>query len=238
MISSNTILEKHNYQVTPHIWNHDISNRQQSFLDLQRTSTTLKLKMQELLGQLNLSTTKEQLYVKKHSCQKTDTELEKTLSLLQATLNFTEELLEAIAPLLEEQIALKQQDLASSHQIAESQRLFPTCLQLKEVFDYIEANYHQSITLSDVAIAVGYSAAYLTNLVRRKTGKTVNDWIFERRMLAARTLLLETNQPINQIAFVVGYQYEGYFFRQFRQFHGTTPQAWRNIQRSNISVNR
>nr|AVH79651.1 putative two component transcriptional regulator AraC family [Nostoc sp. PCC 8009] len=103
---------------------------------------------------------------------------------------------------------------------------------MNQVFQFIDRNYHLTITLCDVALAVGYSSAYLTDLVRRQTGKTVNHWIIERRMTAARQLLLETNQSVNQVALAVGYQHEGHFFRQFRQHHGTTPQAWRKIQRS------
>lgn len=104
--------------------------------------------------------------------------------------------------------------------------------QLSQVFQFIEANYNQPISLSNVAIAVGYSPAYLTDLVRRSTGHTVNDWIALRRMIAARALLAETNESISQIAQAVGYQHEGYFFRQFRQHHGITPQMWRKIQRT------
>ncbi|WP_427158658.1 helix-turn-helix domain-containing protein [Aliinostoc sp. HNIBRCY26] len=108
--------------------------------------------------------------------------------------------------------------------------------QLKAVFDFIEANYHQPITLCDVAQSVGYSSAYLTDLVRRCTGKPVNHWIVERRMSAARSLLLETAHSISYIAEVVGYQYEGHFFRQFRQYHKTTPQAWRKEQRQKTDL--
>lgn len=154
-----------------------------------------------------------------------------------------EELLEAIATRLEKQAAIRQCYVAQSPQVPnpdntdpetskDSQSLLPTCPQLKEIFDFIEANYYQSITLCDVAQAVGYSAAYLTDLVRRQTGKTVNHWIVERRMAAVRTLLLETNQSVNQIAEAVGYQNEGHFFRQFRQYHGVTPQVWRKAQHS------
>lgn len=107
--------------------------------------------------------------------------------------------------------------------------------KLSPVFQFIEANYHQPISLSDVAIAVGYCGAYLTDLVRRNTGYTVNDWIVERRMAAARALLIETNQCVSEIAQTVGYQHEGYFFRQFRQHHGISPQAWRKAQRSQSS---
>lgn len=107
--------------------------------------------------------------------------------------------------------------------------------KLSPVFQFIEANYHQPISLSDVAIAAGYCGAYLTDLVRRNTGHTVNDWIVERRMAAARALLMETNQCVSEIAQTVGYQHEGYFFRQFRQHHGVPPQAWRKAQRSQSS---
>ncbi|NMG10200.1 helix-turn-helix domain-containing protein [Brasilonema sp. UFV-L1] len=110
--------------------------------------------------------------------------------------------------------------------------IFSTDSLLSQIFDFIEKNYDSAITLSNVAQAVGYSASYLTDLVRRHTGKTVNHWIIERRMAAARVLLLETNESANQIALTVGYQHEGHFFRQFRQYHGTTPQAWRKMQRS------
>ncbi|MEH2172746.1 helix-turn-helix domain-containing protein [Nostoc sp.] len=111
-----------------------------------------------------------------------------------------------------------------------SQSIFPSDSHLSQVFEYIEANYHQPISLQDVAFAVGYCPAYLTDLVRRHTGQTVNHWIVERRMVAARTLLLESNLCVNQIAETVGYQHEGHFFRQFRQHHKTTPQAWRKTQ--------
>jgi AraC-like DNA-binding protein len=110
--------------------------------------------------------------------------------------------------------------------------IFPADSLLDKVFRFIEANYNQPISLSDVAIAVGYCAAYLTDLVRRNTGHTVNDWIAERRMVAARALLLETDQCVSQIAQTVGYQHEGYFFRQFRKHHGITPQVFRKTQRS------
>jgi AraC-like DNA-binding protein len=119
-------------------------------------------------------------------------------------------------------------------------RLLPTSLMhrisfsnplLNKVFSFIEEHYQQTISLQDVAQAVGYSSAYLTDLVRQQTGKPVHSWIIERRMIAARALLLETNQAISHIAEAVGYQDATYFFRQFRQRHGVTPQVWRNSQR-------
>ncbi|MCC5604522.1 helix-turn-helix domain-containing protein [Nostoc favosum] len=112
------------------------------------------------------------------------------------------------------------------------QSIFPSIPRLSEVFEFIELNYHQSISLKEVAQAVGYSSAYLTDLVRRITGKTVNNWIIERRLAAASSLLLETNDSVEQIALDVGYQNINHFYCQFRDYYKNTPRAWRERQRS------
>jgi AraC-like DNA-binding protein len=98
---------------------------------------------------------------------------------------------------------------------------------LVEVFRFIEANYYNPISLCDVAKAVGRSSAYLTDLVRRETGKTVLTWIVECRMANACRLLLNTNQSVNQISESVGYLDRRHFSRQFLRFHKMPPDAWR-----------
>lgn len=153
-----------------------------------------------------------------------------------------EELLRAIAARLEKQATLRLWCTAESQPVsaaspadtakpATPQSISTTCPQLNEVFDFIEANYRQPISLRDVAKAVRYSPAYLTDLVRRRTGRSVHHWIVERRLAEARCLLLETNQTVNQIAGAVGYQDSSHFTRLFRQIHKMPPNAWRNAQR-------
>lgn len=145
-----------------------------------------------------------------------------------------EELLGAIAAQLEKQAILqhryathRQPEPAPTDTPIPTQSIFPSIQQLREVFDFIEANYRQPITLNDVAQAVGYSPTYLTNIVGSRTGRTVRRWIVERRMVEVRSLLRQTNWSMEQIASVVGYQNTCHFFRQFRQYHGTSPQVWR-----------
>ena len=98
---------------------------------------------------------------------------------------------------------------------------------LPDVFRFIEENYHCQISLCDVAKAVNRSPAYLTDLVRRKTGRTVVNWIIEYRMKAARRLLLSTTYRVEQISEALGYLNTEHFIRQFRQLHGITPRAWK-----------
>ncbi|WP_009631723.1 response regulator transcription factor [Synechocystis sp. PCC 7509] len=144
------------------------------------------------------------------------------------------ELLKAIATRLEKRACLRSWYANTSAQKPVTEKvnpsIFPSAPELQEVFKFIEANYHQPITLCDVAQAVGYSPAYLTNRVGSQTGQTVNRWIVERRMVAARSLLQNTDQSVEQVANALGYQNTCHFSRQFRQHHGAPPQAWRKVQ--------
>lgn len=100
---------------------------------------------------------------------------------------------------------------------------------LTGVFSFIEKHYRSPISLCDVAKAVNRSPAYLTDFVRRETGRTVLGWIIERRLTEARRLLLTTNLSVERIAELVGYLGTAHFIRQFRRLHDKTPHAWRNV---------
>jgi AraC family transcriptional regulator, transcriptional activator of pobA len=98
---------------------------------------------------------------------------------------------------------------------------------LAEVFDVIEQRFAEPLSLRDVAGSVGLTPGHLTTLVRRRTGRTVGDWITERRMVHARQLLTDSDLPVNEIARSVGLPDPGYFARMFRRNNGVTPRAWR-----------
>jgi AraC-like DNA-binding protein len=100
------------------------------------------------------------------------------------------------------------------------------------VFQFIEARYRTPIGLRDVAKAVGKSPAYLTDRVRKETGRSVVQWNIERRMADARRLLLETDQPIAAVADEAGYSDVKHFTEQFKRLHGAAPQAWRKSRRA------
>jgi AraC family transcriptional regulator, transcriptional activator of pobA len=98
---------------------------------------------------------------------------------------------------------------------------------LADVFAVIDERYADRLSTSDVAAAVALSPGYLTTLVRERTGRTVLDWIVERRMAAARTLLLTTDLTAELIARRVGFDDPRYFNRRFRTHHGLPPGQWR-----------
>lgn len=98
---------------------------------------------------------------------------------------------------------------------------------LADVFAVIERRHTEPLSLRDVACEVGMTPGHLTTVVRRRTGRTVGDWIIERRMAEARSLLAETDLPVGEVARRIGMSDPGYFSRLFRRTQGTSPRGWR-----------
>ena len=98
---------------------------------------------------------------------------------------------------------------------------------LAEVFTVIDRHRGEPLSLRDVAGELGMTPGHLTTVVRRRTGRTVQEWIIERRMAEARSLLSDTELPVGEIARRIGMADPGYFSRLFRRTHGTSPREWR-----------
>jgi AraC-like DNA-binding protein len=98
---------------------------------------------------------------------------------------------------------------------------------LAEVFEVIDRRHAEPLSLRDVAGEVGVTSGHLTTVVRRRTGRTVGEWITERRMAAARGLLADTDLPVAEVARRVGVPDPGYFSRLFSRAHGASPRSWR-----------
>ncbi|MBA3892411.1 MAG: helix-turn-helix transcriptional regulator [Gemmatimonadales bacterium] len=111
-----------------------------------------------------------------------------------------------------------------------------SCPVLVSVFRFIDRRFRFPIGLADVAKAVARSPSYLTELVRRETGRTVLQWIIERRMAEARRLLLGSDIRVKAIGQAIGYGDAGHFIRLFSRLHNLPPQQWRLAQRGQPSV--
>jgi AraC family transcriptional regulator, transcriptional activator of pobA len=102
---------------------------------------------------------------------------------------------------------------------------------LAEVFTVIDRHLGDTLSLRDVARELGVTPGHLTTVVRRRTGRTVQEWIIERRMAEARSLLSDTELPVGEVARRIGMADPGYFSRLFRRTHGASPREWRGRSR-------
>lgn len=95
------------------------------------------------------------------------------------------------------------------------------------VLDYIERNY-KTCTLAQVAHTFGYSANYLGNLLKAKTGQTFSEIKLGQQMSEAAWLLINTERSIENVAHKVGITNMSYFYRKFERFFGMTPRMYRH----------
>jgi AraC-like DNA-binding protein len=67
---------------------------------------------------------------------------------------------------------------------------------------------------------------------RAATGVRPHDYVLERRIDRARTLLREEDMPLVEVALSVGFQTQAHFTTVFRRLVGEAPGRWRQLQRS------
>lgn len=100
----------------------------------------------------------------------------------------------------------------------------------------IDQRFRSPLSLTDVATALSVSPSHLTRLVRRATGRSVGEWIRDRRMEEARHLLRDTEAPVDAVAGRVGYRDVAHFRRHFLRVHETTPARWRERARPDLGA--
>lgn len=78
-----------------------------------------------------------------------------------------------------------------------------------------------------IADVVGLSTNYLRDLFHQVHGVSLSRVILRKRIDYARTLLLQTDLPVREIAEAAGFQNTNYFYTLFRRETGRTPREFR-----------
>lgn len=96
---------------------------------------------------------------------------------------------------------------------------------------YIEADLAGDLSLRALAAAQNVNASYLSALFRKETGKTVTEYVNEKRMESAARLLRTTRLQVQTIAQHCGMSDVNYFSKIFKKHHGMTPKQFREENR-------
>lgn len=91
---------------------------------------------------------------------------------------------------------------------------------------WIEVRLHLPISCEDIATAFCMSVSTLQRRIKAETQLTVMQFLLQKRMEAAASLLL-SNNSIEQIALSVGYDSHSAFSQAFRKYHDQTPNEYR-----------
>ncbi|NVF11161.1 response regulator [Anaerococcus sp. AGMB00486] len=92
-----------------------------------------------------------------------------------------------------------------------------------EMIAYIEKNYGEKISISDLEKKLNYSESMLNKKFKEYTSITFNDYLNRVRIKEAIKLLENTELMIIDIAFLCGFSNQKYFSKVFKKFVGISP---------------
>lgn len=98
---------------------------------------------------------------------------------------------------------------------------------IKEAVHFIEQNFHNDITVEDIATFCNISRGYLSRLLKKHTGQSPQQLLLSYRMSKAAQLLQLTKLSIGDIGEAVGYSNQLHFSRAFKNIYGVSPLKWR-----------
>ncbi len=117
-----------------------------------------------------------------------------------------------------------------THYLEQTAQALSSIAPVRAPVEYIRQNYHQSITMDELANLACLSLSALERRFKKHLGKTPKQFINDVRLENARRQLIETKLPIIDIAFSCGFKEHSYFSKQFKALFGLLPSQVRKQQ--------
>lgn len=95
---------------------------------------------------------------------------------------------------------------------------------LKQIIEYIHGNYGSDLSLDSLASRFSISASTLSHIFKKETGFSVYHYIQQRRLVAAKNLIL-SGIPASKIFARCGFSDYSAFYRAFCREYGKSPSA-------------
>lgn len=100
---------------------------------------------------------------------------------------------------------------------------------IQQALDYIENHLSESIGLDELARYVCMSKSSFHRLFHQTVGEPVYQYVRRRRMECAADRLIQTNQPIIEIALTCRYSSQEAFSRAFQRIYALPPGKYRRL---------
>lgn len=105
-----------------------------------------------------------------------------------------------------------------------------TLQRFKAVFDFLDSNYSEKITVNDISDVANLSPYYFCRLFKDTTGRSFIYYLNSLRIEKAEQLLKETDMNITEVALACGFNDINYFSKIFKKY--------RNISASSLKKAR
>jgi AraC family transcriptional regulator len=101
----------------------------------------------------------------------------------------------------------------------------------KIIDDYLAGLSCEAPSVADLAAACGWSERYFAKVFREHTGQSIGRYVKAVQLAKAQTYLLETDLPLKDIAFRLGFRTPSNFSVAFHAGTGETPGRFRTLNR-------
>lgn len=109
-----------------------------------------------------------------------------------------------------------------------AQRRAVTNRLVREAYKYMDKHFCESCTLAQIADNVHVSANHLHTVFLQSEGKTPREYVTQKRIERAKTLILMGECSMAQIALETGFCSQSHFTAAFKKSTGQTPARYRN----------
>lgn len=96
-----------------------------------------------------------------------------------------------------------------------------------ESIEYIKKNFSKNIEIKMLAEMEHYNENYYCEWFKKKTDKSLKQFIKNLRIQEGKKLLADTDYSLIQIANMVGYEHHSSFTRVFKEIEGMTPSEFK-----------
>lgn len=106
-------------------------------------------------------------------------------------------------------------------------------LQLSEYFETGQIQEKGIPGIEEIANKLSVSQRYLSDTLKKETGKTTTEHLHLRLIDEAKNILLKPNKSISEVAYELGFEYPQYFSRLFKKKEGISPSRFREKYKMN-----
>jgi YesN/AraC family two-component response regulator len=99
--------------------------------------------------------------------------------------------------------------------------------KVKSIVEYINANIDKKLEVEQLLAVTSWTKRHLTRIFMQYLKISPYQYILNRKIEKASSLLKETNIPINEIAFELGFQNYSSFCTAFKKVNEETPENYR-----------